>query len=368
MDAGPLALSMIGHNYLSHKASDVAEVVEKVGEVVRSGDMTLGAELGRFEAEFAEYIGVKHAIGVASGTDALFLALKVLGVEGGEVITSPMTFYATVGAIIQAGARPVFADIGADLNIDPACVAKRIGAATRAIVPVHWAGRPANVHELDGFDLPVLEDAAQAVGATLNDKRCGSLGDLGAFSLHPLKNLHVWGDGGVVTTDDDSYAERIRLLRNHGLSDRDTWEVSGYNSRLDTVQAAVARHYLSGISDVNATRLVIASGYRSQLQDVQPVSFPENAPGAISSYHLFVMLAERRDELRDYLRANGVDAKIHYPKAIHLQPALGKFGFMAGDLPAYEAALKKVISLPVHEFMGAAEVLRVCELVKTFFR
>ena len=358
---------MIGHNYLGHKTADIEEILKKVGAVVESGKMTLGPALEDFERAFAAYVCVKHAIGVASGTDALFLSLKVLGVDGGEVITSPYTFYATVGAIVAAGATPVFVDIGPDLNIDPDKIDDKITANTRAIIPVHWAGTPCNMPLIKGR-YPVIEDACQAVGAKHNHRMAGSMGDLGCFSLHPLKNLHVWGDGGIITTDNDAHANALRLLRNHGLTDRDTWAVCAYNSRLDPVQAAVALHYLPRVSVVNARRNAIASEYRSRLSKVAQIRFPSIADSVYPSYHLLIVLAERRDALREHLKSRGIDAKVHYPTPLHLQPAMQRFGYKAGDFPIYEHAIKDVLSLPVHEFLLSADVETVCDAIKEFYK
>lgn len=235
----------INHNYLKQQFADYEVILEKMKTVIARGDFTLGEVVDNFETDFKEILKAKHAIGVGSGTDALFLSMKALGVgEGDEVITTPFTFYATIGAIVTAGARPVFVDILDDYNIDPAAVEQAITPRTKAILPVHWAGKPCHMRAIrevaEKHDLYIVEDACHAIAAQYHGEAAGTLGDLGCFSFHPLKNLNVWGDGGIVVTNSDKLADRLRLLRNHGLRGRDECLNFAYNSRLDTIQAVVA--------------------------------------------------------------------------------------------------------------------------------
>ena len=363
----------INHNYLQRQFADCDAILRKIRKVVMSGDFTLGKEVDRFEDEFAKIAGVRHAIGVGSGTDALFLSLKALGVDkGDEVITTPYTFYATVGAIVTAGARPVFADIQADYNIDPARIEGAITPRTRAILPVHWSGKPCEMDAIGEIaarrGIAVVEDACHAVTATYKGRPAGSLGTIGCFSFHPLKNLNIWGDGGIVTTNSDEIAGKLRLLRNHGLFNRDESGIFAYNSRLDTIQAVVARHLMKKLPHITRSRIAHADYFDRQLQGIPQVTVPAREPHIRQVYHLYIVRCERRDNLQRYLIEHGVDAKVHYPVPMHLQPAAHSFGYMEGDFPVCEATVRSVLSLPVHEFITREQQDRVVDLIRTFYR
>ena len=363
----------INHNYLQSQFADYEEILAKIGEVVRRGDFTLGTEVDRLEDEFATLIGARHAVGLGSGTDALFLSLKALGIDkGDEVVTTPYTFFATVGAIVTAGARPVFVDIGADYNMDPAKLEAAISPRTRAIVPVHWAGKPCDMDPIMEIarrrNLAVVEDACHAIKATYRGRAAGVLGTIGCFSFHPLKNLNVWGDGGIATTNSDEIASRLRLLRNHGLLNRDECAIFAYNSRLDTVQAVVARHLLTKLDHITESRISNAAYFDKVLSDMPGIRVPQRDPWIKQVYHLYIVRGERRDELQRFLIENGVDAKVHYPIPMHLQPAAREFGYKPGDFPVCETTVKAVISLPVHEFINRAQQDRIAELIRRFYR
>jgi dTDP-4-amino-4,6-dideoxygalactose transaminase len=363
----------INHNYLPNQFADYDQILAKIGEVVRNGDFTLGREVDRLEDEFAAIMGARHGIGLGSGTDALLLSLKVLGVDkGDEVITTPYTFFATVGAIVTAGARPVFVDIGEDYNIDPAKIEAAITPRTKAILPVHWSGKPCNMDPIMEVaarrKLGVVEDACHAVKATYRGRGAGVLGTVGCFSFHPLKNLNVWGDGGIATTNSDEVAARLRLLRNHGLLNRDECAVFAYNSRLDTVQAVVARHLLQKLEQITESRIANAAHFDRLLGGISGISVPKRESWIKQVYHLYIVRAERRDELQKFLVSNGVDAKVHYPIPMHLQPAAKEFGYRPGDFPVCEATVKSVLSLPVHEFITPAQQERTADLIRTFYR
>jgi aminotransferase EvaB len=363
----------INHNYLPSQFADYQEILGKIAEVVCRGDFTLGTEVDRLENEFASLIGAKHAVGLGSGTDALFLSLKALGVDkGDEVITTPYTFFATVGAIVTAGARPVFVDIGDDYNLDARKIEAAITSRTKAILPVHWAGRPCDmdaIMEIAGRrGLAVVEDACHAVKATYKGRGAGVLGTIGCFSFHPLKNLNVWGDGGIATTNSTELASQLRLLRNHGLLNRDECAVFAYNSRLDTVQAVVARHLLAKLDHITASRIANAAYFDKVLAGIGGIRLPARDSHIKQVYHLYIVRAERRDELKKFLIANGVDAKVHYPVPMHLQPAARGLGHKRGDFPVCEATVASVISLPVHEFITRAQQDQVAELVRRFYR
>lgn len=350
----------VSYNYLAEKAKDADVVLAKIRNVVNSGDFTLGRELAQFEQDFAQYIGVKHAIGVGSGTDALFFALKAKGIgPDDEVLTTPYTFYATVGAIVQAGARPVFSDIGEDLNLD--MLNLKLTQGTKCVLPVAFGGTPS------AYPVTIdIEDACQAVGASVNGRKIGRRA-LSAFSLHPLKNLHIWGDGGVVTTDSDEIAYKIRLWRNHGLEDRDRWITFGYNSRLDTIQAVVARHYLRDIDKVTEKRAYNAAYYDSELKDIEGITLPRRCKGVESAWHLYQILAEKRGQLREHLYQCGIETKIHYPIPLHMQPACLHLGYRRGEFPKAEYACEHALSLPIHEFLSIDQVKYVISSIKDFY-
>ena len=352
----------INHNYLLEQFSDKDIILEKISKVVTDGDFTLGSAVNAFEQQFANIIGVRHAIGVGSGTDAIFLSLKALGIKpGDEVITSPFTFYATVGAIVTAGARPVFVDISDDLNINSEKIEAAITNRTKAIVPIHWAGQPCNMVKLMSVahknKLYVVEDACHAIGASSQEGNMGAIGTTGCFSLHPLKNLNVWGDGGIICTNSGSLANQLLLLRNHGLADRETCEVFGYNSRLDTIQAVVASHMLGKLENINSKRLHNANYLDRALRAIPQVKMVNQNRNYIShSYHLYSQLFEERDKLKEYLNSIGVDAKIHYPVPMHLQPAARYLGYKKGDFPITESVTASILSLPIHEFISRQQL------------
>lgn len=363
----------INHNYLPQQFADCDEILKKIKQVVINGDFTLGREVDQLEDEFAAIAGTKHAIGVGSGTDALFLSLKALGVDNGhEVITTPYTFFATIGAIVTAGAKPVFVDVGADYNIDASKIESAISGRTKVILPVHWAGKPCDMDPIgriaDKHGLAIVEDACHAVTARYKGRPAGSLGTCGCFSFHPLKNINVWGDGGIVTTNSDELADKLRLLRNHGLLNRDECAVFAYNSRLDTVQAVVARHMLRKLDHITESRISNSSYFDERLGAIRQIKVPHREPNIKQVYHLYVVRAERRDELKDHLVGHGVDAKVHYPIPMHLQPAAKFLGHKRGDFSVCEQTTSSVISLPVHEFMTREQQDYVVDLIYHFYQ
>lgn len=364
---------MISHNYLPQQFADIGAILAGIRDVVSRGDFTLGQEVGEFEREFAQMVGTKHAIGVANGTDALFLALRVLGVRSRfqEVITTPYSFYATSASIWNAGGTPVYVDVGIDSNIVPKLIEAAITPNTVGIVPVHWAGRPCDMEEIMSIarrrSLWVLEDCAHAPASLYRGRKCGSFGDMAAFSLHPLKNVNVWGDGGVVVTNHGGHAAALQKLRNHGMTNRDTCEFWGHNSRLDTVQAVVARHVLAGIAQRTAKRRENAAVLHYLLGSIKEVTIPKDLGDSQSNYYLYSILVEHRDELKAHLFANGVDAKVHYPVPLHLQPAARSLGYKRGDFPGAERCAATTLSLPVHEWVTDEQLNRMGALIKDFY-
>lgn len=363
----------INHNYLTQQFSDCDVILQKIKEVVLRNDFTLGKSVDEFEKKFQSLIHVKHAIGVGSGTDALFLSLKSLGVKtGDEIITTPFTFYATIGAIVTAGAKPVFADVFDDYNIDPDQIESKITEKTKVILPVHWAGKPCQMDKINAiakkYRLFIVEDACHAIQATYQDCYAGTLGDIGCFSFHPLKNLNVWGDGGIITTQSDEIADQLRLMRNHGLQGRDTCTQFAYNSRLDTIQAVVADYVLTHkLNNVTESRIRNAHYLDSGLKNISEITIPLRESDIKQVYHLYSICCENRDALKDYLIQHNVDAKIHYPIPMHLQPAAKSLGYKKGDFPKAEMVCQKTISFPVHEFVTRANLDNMISLIKQFY-
>jgi aminotransferase EvaB len=362
----------IAHNYLDKQFSDHELIWEKIKKVVIKGDFTLGKAVDELEGNFSKISGTKHAVGVGSGTDALFLSLKALEIgPGDEVITTPYTFYATIGAITTAGATPIFADIGKDYNIDPDRILEKITKRTKAILPVHWSGLPCNMNQINAiakdYQLKVIEDACHAVSATYHGAPAGSLGDIGCFSFHPLKNLNVWGDGGIITTNSDEVAEKLRLLRNHGLVSRDECRIFAYNSRLDTIQAVIAMHMLEKLTHITKSRINNAEYLDGKLSRLPQIEIPQRVANIKQVFHLYMITCQDRDALQSFLITNGVDAKIHYPTPMHLQPAASYLNHSIGDFPICEDICNHAISLPVHEFISPEDLDRMISLIYDFY-
>ena len=362
----------INHNYLQQQFSDHDAIWAKVRAVVVRGDFTLGSEVDLLEDEYAQLCKTRHAISVGSGTDALLLSLKALGIDkGDEVITTPFTFYATIGAIVTAGAKPVFVDVGADYNINSALIEEKITTKTKAILPVHWSGNPCDMDTIENIarkhKLAIVGDACHAIKATYKGRSTGSLGTIACFSFHPLKNLNVWGDGGIITTNSDGLADKLRLLRNHGLVGRDECAIFAYNSRLDTVQAVVARHLLAKINHITESRVAHAAYFDENLQAIPQIKIPLRNADKYQVYHIYSVCCQRRDELARYLIDCGVDAKVHYPTPMHLQPAATYLGYKKGDFPVAESIADSTLSLPVHEFITLEQQERVVNLIRVFY-
>lgn len=354
-----------------HFRSIEAELASVFVEVGRSGGYILGERVECFERKLADLCGVSHVIGVGDGTDALFLILKALGVgPGDEVITAPNSFIATAGAVVAAGAKPVFVDVADDFNIDPERIESAVTARTRAILPVHLTGRPARMDEIGGLarrrGLLVIEDAAQAIGARYRGRPVGSLGDAAGFSLHPIKLLGIYGDGGFISTNDSELDSRLRKLRNHGLRNRDECEMWGVNSRLDALQAALGEVKLACLDGWNARCRQIAALYCTELAGC--VQVPVSQPWEECVYHNFVIRTDRRDALMAHLGRLGVDTRIRYPIPIHLQEAARGLGYKAGDFPNTERQANTMLSLPLYPELTDDEVAHVIEAVRTASR
>jgi dTDP-4-amino-4,6-dideoxygalactose transaminase len=345
-----------------------AEIEAAISRVLAGGWYILGEETRAFEAEFAAYIGVTYAVGVASGTDAVALALRAVGVApGDEVITVSHTAVATVAAIEQAGARPIFVDIEpASFTLNPARLEQAISARTRAIVPVHLYGHPADMEPILAIArrhaLAVVEDCAQAHGAAYAGRRVGSFGDAAAFSFYPTKNLGAVGDGGIVVTNRAEVAEQLQLLRQYGWASRYISQVRGGNSRLDELQAAILRVKLPYLETWNERRRELAVGYSIRLAASRLV-LPEGVEPFRHVYHLYVVRTPERDALLADLRARGIGAQVHYPVPVHLQPAYTDLGFGPGSLPETERAAREVLSLPLYPEMSDTNLEQIVQAI-----
>lgn len=348
-----------------------ADYLQAFEKVLLSGRYITGPELSAFEREFAEYCQAPFAAGVATGTDALFLVLRSLGLKNDdEVITAPNSFIASASSIALAGAKPVFVDIGPDGNMDPERLEASITPRTKAIMPVHLTGRPAKMSDIlaiaKKYNLFVLEDAAQAVGASLNGMKVGSWGDAACFSLHPLKNLRAIGDGGIITTKHQWLYDRLKQARNHGLVNREQCDFWSYNSRLDELQAALLRVQLRHLDSQTEKRRKLALRYNELLKPL--VIVPDEGPGEHCVYQTYVILAERRDDLKRFLSDNGVEALIHYATPIHLQPAAAYLGYSASDFPKTMRRVGRILSLPIYPGLTHAQQDHVVTLISDFFK
>ncbi|EHI48718.1 putative PLP-dependent enzyme possibly involved in cell wall biogenesis [SAR116 cluster alpha proteobacterium HIMB100] len=346
------------------------QLVDIFRSVGRSGIYVLGEAVTEFEKAAAEYCDSKYALGVGNGTDALSMIMFSLGIgRGDEVITAPNSYISSASSISNIVAKPVFADINEDLNIDPACVEGKITNKTKAIMAVHLTGKPAQMHELsviaEKYNLYLIEDAAQAFGAKYHGKSVGSLGTAGSFSLHPLKNLNVLGDGGLITTNNEALYKKLKKLRNHGLKDRDVSEFWGWNSRLDTLQAEIAHHRLKKIETTTQKFRLIAAKYRANLENLVDTPFDREFEYCV--YHNFVIRTAYRNELALHLRERGIETKVHYPIQLHLQPSAAALGYKRGDFPVAEKISEEMLSLPIYPELLDDEVNYIIGSVKDFF-
>lgn len=344
------------------------EIDAAMAGVVRAAQFVLGPEVHALEREIAGYCGVRHALSVASGTDALHLALRAAEIGAGdEVITTPFTFIATAGAISQTGARPVFVDIDrATFNLDPALVEAALTPRTRAVLPVHLYGQPAHLAPLRELcrkrDLILIEDCAQSFGAEYGGRKSGAYGDIGCFSFYPSKNLGAYGDGGMVVTDDDRMAERVRRLRDHGRIEGYRHGVVGYNSRLDEIQAAVLRVKLRRLDEYNRRRRENAQRYTERLRGAG-IALPVEDGKGLHVYHQYTVRAGRRDEIRNALSAAGIASAIYYPIPLHRQAVYAN-QYWGIRFPQAEAAAEEVLSLPMYPELSEQQIDEVAQAVR----
>jgi aminotransferase EvaB len=364
----------INHSYLVEQFADYSKIFKEVEKVVKKGDYTLGKEVDVCEKNFAKRTGAKYAISVGNGTDALLLSLKALNIgPGDEVITVPYTFIATVGSIVTAGATPVFVDIKDDYNIDEKKIKSAITKRTKAIMPVHWAGRPCEMDKIYSlakkYNLHVVQDSAHVIGARFKKKHLVNYGDACTYSMHPLKNLNVWGDGGFIVTNKKSLAQKLVLIRNHGLKDRNNCTVFGYNSRLDTIQAAVANYKMKNkLDNITNKRIKNATMLDNLLSKNKNIITVKRYKYLKEVFHLYHINVKKRDALKKFLIKKDIDAKIHYPIPIHLQKAAKYLKYKKGDFPIAEKMAKTSLSLPVHEFIDKKHVEYMAKEIHNFYK
>lgn len=352
------------------------EIQAAVARVLESQQFIMGPEVGKLEAEIAALVGCRYAIGCASGSDALLLVLMALGVDSGdEVIAPPFTFVATAGSISRLKAKPVFVDIDRETyNLDWKKLEAAITARTKAILPVHLFGLPAEMGMINEIArqhrLPVIEDAAQAIGSRYQGKPVGNLGTFGCFSFFPSKNLGGAGDGGIITTNDPELADRLAVLRDHGSRKKYQYDLLGMNSRLDTLQAAILLVKLSYLGEFTKARRRNADRYRQLFQKAgldKRISLPEESAGLHHVYNQFVIRAPERDRLREHLRARGIPSETYYPSPLHLQPAFAYLGYRQGAFPQAEEASQHVLALPVFPQMTEDQQKMVVDATADFF-
>jgi dTDP-4-amino-4,6-dideoxygalactose transaminase len=351
-----------------------AEIRTAIERVMSSQQFVLGREGTAFEQEMAALCGVAHGVGVASGTDALVLALRACGVQAGdEVVLPAFTFVATGSAVSALGAKPVFADIRPETyNVDPAEFERRVSSRTRAIVVVHLYGLPVDMNPILAFansrKLPVIEDNAQAIGASYKGIRTGALGDAACFSFYPTKNLGAYGDAGLVTTNSAELAARIRTLRNHGQTEKYLSSEPGWNSRLDEIQAAILRVKLRHLSNWQRARQENAAEYTRLLNQIPGVMPPIVPDGFEHVFHQYTIRIERRDALQQFLSERKIGSTVYYPHPLHLQPLYASLGNKAGDFPHAERAAQEVLSLPMYPELRKEQIARVVEAIAEFMK
>jgi dTDP-4-amino-4,6-dideoxygalactose transaminase len=373
-DAGPVPLLDLKPQFAEIRD----EVLAAVARVFESQHFILGPEGAALERELAAYVGVAHGVGCASGSDALLLAFMALDVKpGDEVVTTPYTFFATAGSIVRLGAKPVFVDVDPETyNVDAGAVEAKVTWRTKAICPVHLYGQTADMAAVreaaDLHGVPIVEDAAQAIGAEYEGRRAGALGHMACFSFYPTKNLGGAGDGGMVTTDDPELAEKLRILRDHGQRPKYVYRTVGVNSRLDELQAAVLRVKLARLEAWHARRAEVAARYAALFDGAGlsgRVGLPAVAPGRRHVYNQFVVRVAggRRDALREHLRERGVGTEVYYPVPLHLQECFRSLGHEEGDFPESERAARETLALPAFPELTAAQQEAVVGRIAEFF-
>ena len=347
------------------------EILKIVRRVLSKGNLILTKEVQNFEKSICKFTGAKYCLGLNSGTDALMMSLWSSGIKrGDEVITSPISFVATANSIIHVGAKPVFVDVGNDLNIDPNLIESAITKKTKAIMPVHWTGRVCNMNKIlkisKKYKLTIIEDAAQATGAYYRGKHAGTFGKISAFSTHPLKNLNALGDGGFVITNKKKLYDIIKLYRSHGLEGRDDAKTIGVNSRLDSLNAEVLSFRLRRLKSIISRRKINIEYYKQYIK-TDKVKILDDNKDEKNAYVMFITLAEKRDKLQKYLKKFNIQSLLYYPTPLHLHNSMKYLGYKKGDLINAEKIAKKVISFPHHQHLTKKQIQFVSEKINKFY-
>ena len=348
------------------------ELVKIFKKVILSGIFVGGDFVDEFEKKMSKYLKISNCVSLNSGTDALVLALHASGVrKGDEVITTPNSFIASTSVIVHLGAKPVFVDVKDDQNINADKIEEKITKKTKAIMPVHLTGRVCEMDKIlkisRKYGLSVIEDAAQAIGSKYNSVYAGKFGDFGCFSAHPLKNLNAIGDSGYLITNSKKHSNYIRDLKNHGMTNRDKIENFGYVSRMDNLQAAILSYRMRHLNDIIKSRRENFNIYKKYLNR-NIVYFPDEKKKEFNTYHTFVIQVPHRDKLKLYLKKKGVQTAIHYPVPIHLQPAAKRLGYKRGDFPETEKQSKKIITLPINQYLKKNDIIHISNLVNEFYK
>ena len=359
-------------NFHAQYEEEKEELMRVAESVLAEGFYVGGPHIEEFETDIARYHGSRCAVGVSSGTSALAIALKALSVgPGDEVITAPNSFISSASAIVSVGATPVFADVGVDQNMELEKVQSRITSKTKAIMPVHLTGRMTDIDQIcklaKSHNLAVVEDAAQAIGSCYDGKQAGTFGRVGCFSAHPLKNLNAVGDSGYLTTNNEKIYIKTKDLINHGMtSNRNIIKNFGHVSRMDNLQAAVLNYRLTKLKKVISIRRKNVELYKKYL-DLKNVLFPKEEKYQFNSYHTFVIQVARRNDLKKYLLKNGISTAVHYPIPIHLQPASKFLRYNKGSFPMAEMQAKKILTLPINQFLKVREIYNICKHINKFY-
>ena len=365
----------VPYNYLPYEFNDKStkKIFNNWRKLIKSSQFTLGPYIRNFEKKLAKYIKTKYCISTNNGTDALILCLKSLNIsQGDEVITVSNTFYATVGAIVAVGAKPIFVDCDQRYQIDVDLIEKKITKKTKAIIPVHWGGASPDIYKIlklaKKYNIEIIEDACMGIGGKIQKKSPGSFGRVNALSMHPLKSLNVMGDGGAVVTNDYKIFKWLQKYRNHGMSDRDNIDFWGVNMRMQPLQAIVASEGLKNINNIIRKRNINANILDHHLSNLKPnVIIPNRLNNYKETFALYMIICKKRNMLSKFLNKNGIETKIHYPKPLHLQKAAKKFKYKKGNFPVSEYQSKNLLTLPVHQYLNKNQILYIIKKIKEFY-
>ena len=356
---------------LSYRYKSKNEVINTLKKILDKGQFVGGGEILKFEKKISKLCNTKYTVALNSGTDALTLALHLLGVrKDDEVITTPNSFIASTAVIVHLGAKPIFVDVLSDQNMDPSKIEKVITKKTKVIMPVHLSGRVCQMdkilHIAKKYNLKVVEDAAQSIGSKFNNKMSGSFGDIGCFSAHPLKNLGALGDSGYMTTNNFKFFKMAKSLSNHGMENRNIIKNFGYVSRMDNIQAAILNLKLKKLKSIISKRRKNVKVYEKNLdsKNIQ-ISYEKNKE--FNTYHTFVVQVNKRNKLKSFLEKKGIKTSIHYPRPIHLQPAAKKYGYKKGDFINAEKQSNRILSLPVNENISLKKIKYICKIINSFY-